>query len=352
MVHISDGILSTPILVFGWAISIVVMAATIWWSGRRRDLAEEIPKLSVMTAAFFIASLIHIPVGPTSVHFILSGLLGVVLGVLAYPAIFIGVVLQAFLFQHGGVTTIGVNTLIMGISALIAGAIFKVGSKLIILSKKAELTTRIKVVKSGIFAVLIGGLAIVLAVFLTTAIHTATGKDFFDVAFMVTVVLAIISLIATLLRVPNAVRNRIFCAIFAGLVIIIVIFSIFSILLTVKGENFFLIAISLAAANSPVILIEAVVIGFDIAYLVRAYSAAKIGIFSGFIGGFAVLLAVVFNATVFILSGEQFLEIAGALVAAHIPIIIIEAVVTGSIITFLIKVKPELIGLRRSQCET
>ncbi|HHI30207.1 MAG TPA: cobalamin biosynthesis protein CbiM, partial [Candidatus Methanoperedenaceae archaeon] len=153
MVHISDGILSTPILVFGWAISIVVMAATIWWSGRRRDLAEEIPKLSVMTAAFFIASLIHIPVGPTSVHFILSGLLGVVLGVLAYPAIFIGVVLQAFLFQHGGVTTIGVNTLIMGISALIAGVIFRAPAGRL----------RLCEVSTGIVAALAGGVGVLLA---------------------------------------------------------------------------------------------------------------------------------------------------------------------------------------------
>ncbi|RLG25722.1 cobalt transporter CbiM [Methanosarcinales archaeon] len=214
MVHISDGILSTPILVFGWAISIVVMAATIWWSGRRRDLAEEIPKLSVMTAAFFIASLIHIPVGPTSVHFILSGLLGVVLGVLAYPAIFIGVVLQAFLFQHGGVTTIGVNTLIMGISALIAGVIF---------------------------------------------------------------------------RAP-AGRLRL-CEVSTGIV-------------------------------------------------------------AALAGGVGVLLAALFAALTLIATGRQFFEIAGALVAAHIPIVIIEAVVTGSIITFMLKVKPELIGLGRSQCET
>jgi len=217
MVHISDGILSTPILVSGWAISIVVMAVTIWWCERRRDVVEEIPKLSVMTAAFFIASLIHIPIGPTSVHFILNGLMGVVLGVLAYPAIFIGVVLQAFLFQHGGVTTIGVNTLIMGIPALIAGAIFR-----IIQIKDLEVFQN------------------------------------------------------------QSKRN----------------------------------------------------------------SEALTGIVAALAGGVGVLFAVVFAAVTLIATGSQFFEIAGALIAAHIPIIIIEAVVTGSIITFLIKVKPELIRIK------
>lgn len=33
-----------------------------------------------MTAAFFVASLIHVPIGPTSVHLLLNGLLGVVVG--------------------------------------------------------------------------------------------------------------------------------------------------------------------------------------------------------------------------------------------------------------------------------
>jgi cobalt/nickel transport system permease protein len=66
MVHISDGILSLPVLAAGWAITIALLAVAIWWSKKKGNLEEEIPKLSVMTAAFFVASLIHIPVGPTS----------------------------------------------------------------------------------------------------------------------------------------------------------------------------------------------------------------------------------------------------------------------------------------------
>jgi len=346
MVHISDGILSLPVLAAGWAITIALIAVVLWWSEKKGNVAEQIPKLSVMTAAFFVASLIPFPVPPTSVHFLLSGLVGVMLGILAYPAIFIGVALQAVLFQHGGITTIGINTVNMGIPALIAAVIFKGGSKLGILSERIELTKGIRAVRSVILGVLIGGLAIVLAVILTTAIHIITGKEFFEVAVIVAVILAVISLIAYLLRASNAARNRIFCAIVAGLIVVLIFFTIFSLVaLLVKDKNFFTIAITLAIAHIPVTLIEAAIIGFDIAYLVRVYNAARIGIFGAFIGGLAVVLTVFFTAVALIAtSKEAFFEVAVVLALAHIPIMIIEAAVVGSIVAFLMRVKPELIG--------
>jgi cobalt/nickel transport system permease protein len=175
MVHISDGVLSLPVLAAGWAITIALIAVAIWWSKWKGKEVEEIPKLSVMTAAFFVASLIHIPVGPTSVHFILNGLLGVVLGILAYPAIFIGLALQAVLFQHGGITTIGINTVNMGIPALIACGIFKIGNKLSVLSRRTGFL-------EGIFGALAGGLAVFLAVVFTAMALIATGSEFFEVA--------------------------------------------------------------------------------------------------------------------------------------------------------------------------
>ncbi len=71
------------------------------------------------------------------------------------------------------------------------------------------------------------------------------------------------------------------------------------------------------------------------------------GIFGAVAGGVAVLLVAVFTAVALIVSDEQFFGVAVALVVAHIPVMIIEAVVTGSVVAFLVKVKPELIGIRR-----
>jgi len=122
--HIPDGILPVPVTAAGYAVT----AAATWYSVRKinqkENPREDVPKASLLTAAFFVASWIHIPVPPTSVHLVLNGLLGAVLGYFAFPAILIGLFFQAVMFQHGGLTTLGVNAVIMGIPAIIAHYIF------------------------------------------------------------------------------------------------------------------------------------------------------------------------------------------------------------------------------------
>ncbi len=113
--HISEGILSAPSLTVGFAGTAVLAAATM----RNLDM-EEVPKISVITAVFFVTSLIKVPLGPASVHLILNGLVGVVLGWRAFPAIMLGIILQAIIFGHGGVTVIGVNALMLGGGGLVA----------------------------------------------------------------------------------------------------------------------------------------------------------------------------------------------------------------------------------------
>jgi cobalt/nickel transport system permease protein len=86
---------------------------------------NEIPRAALLTAAFFVASLIHIPLPPVSVHLVLSGLIGIMLGWFSFPAILVGLLLQAVMFQHGGLTTLGINACLMGIPALLAYYIFR-----------------------------------------------------------------------------------------------------------------------------------------------------------------------------------------------------------------------------------
>jgi len=124
--HIPDGILPAGVCAAGYAASVPVA----WYSLRKikkeGDPRENIPKAALLTAAFFVASWIHIPVPPTSVHLVLSGLMGVVLGYYAFPAILIGLFFQAVMFGHGGLTTLGANAIIMGVPALIAYHIFQI----------------------------------------------------------------------------------------------------------------------------------------------------------------------------------------------------------------------------------
>jgi cobalt/nickel transport system permease protein len=119
-VHISDGILSTPVLAGGWVVAAGLTAACL-----RKVQLEEIPKISVLTAVFFVADLVHVPAGPTSVHLILNGLMGIVLGVRAFPAVLLGVSLQTILLGHGGVTVIGQNAVNLGGGSLVAFGIWQ-----------------------------------------------------------------------------------------------------------------------------------------------------------------------------------------------------------------------------------
>jgi len=76
--------------------------------------------------------LIHVPVPglPSSAHLLFNGLLGVVLGRRAALAIPLGLLLQAVLLQHGGLTTLGVNTCVMVLPALLAWQMFATWQRL------------------------------------------------------------------------------------------------------------------------------------------------------------------------------------------------------------------------------
>jgi cobalt/nickel transport system permease protein len=120
-VHISDGILAPSWWLAGW-----VLTAGLAMLGARHIREEEIPRIGLLTAALFIASSIHIRVGPSTVHLLLNGLAGVLLGWRVALAIPVAVTLQALLLAHGGFTTIGVNSCVMTLPALSCGLLFSV----------------------------------------------------------------------------------------------------------------------------------------------------------------------------------------------------------------------------------
>ncbi|HLN31492.1 MAG TPA: CbiM family transporter [Gemmataceae bacterium] len=118
-VHISDGVLAPSWLLGGFVVAALLACFGAW---KIRD--EEIPRVAVLTSAFFVASLVHVRVPPTSVHLILNGLMGVVLGRRAALAIPVGLFLQAALIGHGGFTSLGINSCVMVLPALLAWQLF------------------------------------------------------------------------------------------------------------------------------------------------------------------------------------------------------------------------------------
>lgn len=111
--HISEGILSASVLISSGAVAVVGT-----FIGLKKIDLDQIMPVALLSSAFFVAGLVHVPLGPGSVHLMLIGLIGVMLGWAAFPAILTALFLQALFFQFGGITVLGVNTVIMAAPAV------------------------------------------------------------------------------------------------------------------------------------------------------------------------------------------------------------------------------------------
>ena len=118
--HIAEGVLSPAVLGGG---AVLALAGTA--QGLLRLEYDRLVTVGILSAAFFVASLIHVPVGLASAHLVLNGLVGVLLGWAAFPSILVALLLQALLFQFGGITVLGVNTFTMGFAAVASWYVFR-----------------------------------------------------------------------------------------------------------------------------------------------------------------------------------------------------------------------------------
>ena len=111
--HISEGILSGGVLIAGWAGTCAGAAV-----GLKRTDTAKIVRTALISSAFFLASLVHVKIGPGSAHLLLIASMGLILGWSVFPAVLVALLLQALLFGFGGLLVLGVNTLVMAGSAL------------------------------------------------------------------------------------------------------------------------------------------------------------------------------------------------------------------------------------------
>ncbi len=165
--HISEGILSGPVLVSG-----IALAAAGTAIGLKKLDYDRIPQAAILSASFFVASLIHVPVGPSSVHLILNGIVGLLLGWGAVPAILVALTLQALFFQFGGITTLGVNTVTMALPAVLCYYLF--GRML----HKNNSIALFGSFACGAFSVFLGAIMVGLALFFTE-------ENFFKVSSLI-----------------------------------------------------------------------------------------------------------------------------------------------------------------------
>ncbi len=160
--HIVDGTLSLPIIAVGSTLAVGGVAL-----GLRALDAQRVPAAAMLSAVFFVASLISVPVGPSSAHLIMSGVAGLILGWAAFPALFVGLLLQTLFFGYGGLTVLGVNTLNIALPAVIVG----LAAQPFLLHKRTD----IALIAGG----LAGGGAIALTAIFVALELALTGEAFF-----------------------------------------------------------------------------------------------------------------------------------------------------------------------------
>lgn len=168
--HIADGVLSTPII----ATTSIAAAGTIAY-GLKEVKDDDIPKIALMAGAFFALSLVTVQVGPSSVHPLICGLVGIILGRKAALAFFPALLLQAVLFQHGGLTSLGANTFMLFVPAYLSYLIY----------------SSLKNVKPFTKGIIVGGFSVLMTVAILVTILYLTEPDFLEGAFAIIKVLII-----------------------------------------------------------------------------------------------------------------------------------------------------------------
>ncbi len=286
-VHIFDGILTLP-----WLIGGFILITLLWLVAYllERQLLKtknhgweesEIAQIALLTAAFYVVSSIHVRVGPTTVHLLFNGLLGVILRWRVVVAIPVGLLLQVFFFSHGGFSTLGVNSCILILPALAAW---------------------------GLFAFL-------------RYLHY---RETHSMRFFLVVLCSLIWTTAL----------------------------VYSLVILISNNLLNLQEIDPRYANS-VLRNPLIWVGLIGASFLLAYFEPKLGTSTDFplgllIGTLTVLLTMLLNFLVLILgTKENFRAIALLTFVAHMPIAVLEGLILGFSLSFLAKVKPEMLRIKK-----
>ena len=121
--HIPDGVLPLWLVLSGWAITLPV----VWLASRRaaadRESMRKVPLLGVVAALVLVA--MSTEVVPIAYHVNLTIVAGVLVGPWLSVIVAFVVVAMLALIGHGGVTVIGLNTVIIAAEMILGWALFR-----------------------------------------------------------------------------------------------------------------------------------------------------------------------------------------------------------------------------------
>jgi cobalt/nickel transport system permease protein len=253
-----------------WAGGIVAAAALL--AANSRGLADaEIPRLALLSAAFFVASLIHVRVGPTSVHLLLNGLVGIILGRRAVLAVTVGLVLQAALIGHGGFSSLGINICVMTLPAYLAAALFS-GMRRVSITKRPAARSALVAVSVIIWGLsLFAGMEMTLAEWRGDAARwLAHPADWWTFHPLTLTVLALVALLTAVgeRRLENSPDFPI--GLFIGEVAVLTTVALNALVLwlALPGEAG-AVAPVVFVAHLPIAALEGIICGFAVSFLVK-----------------------------------------------------------------------------------
>jgi cobalt/nickel transport system permease protein len=135
--HIPDGILP----VWLWALGFILLSLFLGFTLHRlrtMDMKKMIPLLGTLSAAMLVG--MSIPILP-GYHINLSVVTGILIGPsLGFVAAFIANLILAFM-GHGGITVVGLNTLLLGSEAVLGHTVFYLFTKRLPVFWRAALAT-------------------------------------------------------------------------------------------------------------------------------------------------------------------------------------------------------------------
>jgi len=125
--HVPDGILPVWLWLSGILLALAASSLSLYMV-RGMDLKKKIPLLGMMSAMMLVGMSLEIV--PIAYHVNLSVITGIILGPwLSVIAAFMVNILMA-MAGHGGITVVGLNTLVVGAEGVVGWALFRVARKL------------------------------------------------------------------------------------------------------------------------------------------------------------------------------------------------------------------------------
>jgi cobalt/nickel transport system permease protein len=127
-IHFPDGVL--PVWLWGLGLIVAILIGTILFRlMNKKDLTSRLPLLGMMAAAMVLSASVEIV--PIAYHVNLTVISGILLGPsLIFLANFVVNVILA-LFGHGGITVIGLNTLILSVEGILGYFLFRLFWKIL-----------------------------------------------------------------------------------------------------------------------------------------------------------------------------------------------------------------------------